>query len=91
MVVDMRVTNQNAEPLGHLTIRVRVEGIDGAEKLSHLATLDLTKARPGVGVQLAALVDGFELAEDDMVTVEVEDGLSDEALRDLPEFADLPQ
>ena len=91
MVVDMRVTNQSAEPLGHLTILVRVEGIDGAEKLSHQATLDLTKTRPGVGVQLAALVDGFELAEDDMVTVEVEDGLSDEALRDLPEFADLPQ
>lgn len=91
LVVDLRVTNQSAEKLDHLTIIVRVESADGAERLSQPVTLDLSTTRPGVGVQMAALIEDFELAEDDMVTVEITGDLTDEQLRSLPEFADLPQ
>lgn len=91
MVVDLRVTNKSTEPLDHLTILVRVEDAEGNERLSRPMTLDLSEVRPGVGVQLAALVDGFDLDETDMVMVEVEENLSPEALRALPEFSDLPQ
>lgn len=93
LVVDLRVTNQSAERLDHLTIVVRVENADGVERLSRPVTLDLSTTRPGVGVQMAALIEGFELAEDysDMVTVEITGDLTDEQLRSLPEFADLPQ
>ena len=91
LVVDLRITNQTDEPLAHLTIRVRVENIEGQELLSQLVTLDLSHARPGVGVQLAALIDDFRLDEQDQVMVEVEDGLTPEQLRALPEFADLSQ
>ena len=90
LVVDLRITNQSAEPLAHLTIRVRVEDIEGRELLSTPITLDLSEARPGVGVQLAALIDDFQLGDDDQVMVEVEDGLTGEQIRALPEFADLP-
>ena len=90
LVVDLRITNQTDEPLAHLTIRVRVENIEGQELLSQLVTLDMAHARPGVGVQLAALIDDFGLDEQDQVMVEVEDGLTPEQLRSLPEFADLP-
>ena len=91
LVVDLRITNKSAEPLAHLTIRVRVEDMEGQELLSKPVTLDLSQARPGVGVQLAALIDDFSLDEQDQVMVEVEDGLTPEQLRALPEFADLPQ
>ena len=90
LVVDLRITNKSAEPLDHLTIRVRVEDIEGKELLSTPVTLDLSKTRPGVGVQLAALIDDFRLDEQDQVMVEIEDGLTPEQLRALPEFADLP-
>lgn len=90
LVVDLRITNQSAEPLAHLTIRVRVENIEGHELLSTPITLDLSNARPGVGVQLAALIDDFQLSDEDQVMVEVEDGLTPEQIRALPEFADLP-
>ena len=91
LVVDLRITNKSAEPLAHLTVRVRVENIDGRELLSKRVTLDLSKVRPGVGVQLAALIDDFRLDEQDQVMVEIEDGLTPEQLRALPEFADLDQ
>ncbi len=91
LVVDLRITNKSAEPLDHLTIRVRVESIEGQELLSTPVTLDLSGTRPGVGVQLAALIDDFSLGEEDQVMVEIEDGLTPEQLRALPEFADLPQ
>lgn len=91
LVVDLRITNKSAEPLAHLTIRVRVEDIDGKELLSTPITLDLSNVRPGVGVQLAALIDDFQLGDQDQVMVEIEDGLTPEQLRSLPEFADLPQ
>jgi hypothetical protein len=91
LVVDLRITNKSAEPLAHLTIRVRVEDIEGEELLSTPVTLDLSKSRRGVGVQLAAVIDDFRLNEQDQVMVEVEDGLTPEQLRALPEFADLPQ
>ncbi len=90
LVVDLRITNKSAEPLAHLTIRVRVESIEGEELLSKPVTLDLSKSRRGVGVQLAAVIDDFRLNEQDQVMVEVEDGLTPEQLRALPEFADLP-
>ncbi|MEN8165077.1 MAG: hypothetical protein ABFS37_13180 [Acidobacteriota bacterium] len=90
LVVDLRITNKSAEPLAHLTIRVRVESIEGEELLSTPITLDLSESRRGVGVQLAALIDDFRLNEQDQVMVEVEDGLTPEQLRALPEFADLP-
>ena len=91
LVVDLRIANKSAEPLAHLTIRVRVEDIEGRELLSTPVTLDLSKVRPGVGVQLAALIDDFRLEEHDQVMVEIEDGLTPEQLRALPEFADLDQ
>lgn len=91
LVVDLRITNKSAEPLAHLTIKVRVEDIEGKELLSTPVTLDLSNTRPGVGVQLAALIDNFRLEEQDQVMVEIEDGLTPEQLRALPEFADLPQ
>lgn len=90
LVVDLRITNKSAEPLAHLTIRVRVENIEGHELLSTPITLDLSKARPGVGVQLAALIDDFQLSDEDQVMVEVEEGLTPEQIRALPEFKDLP-
>ena len=70
---------------------MRVEDIEGRELLSTPVTLDLSKVRPGVGVQLAALIDDFRLDEQDQVMVEIEDGLTPEQLRALPEFADLGQ
>ncbi len=89
LVVDFRITNQGTEKLNHLTVRVRVEGPDGTERLSKRVTLDLSDVRPGVGVQMAALIDDFQLDENDQVTIEVEDGLSPEELRALPEFSDI--
>ena len=83
--------NQSAERLDHLTITVRVEDADGVKRLSQPVTLDLSTTRPGVGVQMAAMIPGFELEESEMVTVEIAGDLTDEELRSLPEFADLPQ
>jgi hypothetical protein len=91
LVVDLRVTNHSAERLDHLTVNVRVEGADGGERISQPVTLDLSSTRPGVGVQLAALIDGYALADDDQVFVEIPGGLTPEELRALPEFDDLPR
>jgi len=89
IIVDLRVTNKTAEPLNHLTILVRVTGADGSEKLLKPVTLDLTGCRPGIGVQMAAIVNGFQLEEDDQVAVEIARNLSPEELRALPEFQDI--
>jgi len=91
LVVDLRVTNHSAEKLNSLTVNVRVEDVEGDERLFHPVTLDLSNTRPGVGVQMAAVIDDFELADDDMVTVEIAGDLTDEELRGLPEFADIPK
>jgi hypothetical protein len=91
LVVDLRVTNQSAERLDHLTVTVRVEDADGTERLARPVTLDLSDTRPGVGVQLAAIIDGYQLADDDQVFVEILGNLTPEELRALPEFADLPR
>ncbi len=91
LVVDLRVTNHSAERLDHLTVIVRVESSDGVERLSEPVTLDLSATRPGVGVQLAALIDNYGLADDDQVFVEILNDLGPEELRALPEFGDLPQ
>jgi hypothetical protein len=89
LVVDLRVTNQSDQKLNSLTVNVRVESADGSERIFHPVTLDLSSVRPGVGVQMAALVEGFELADDDMVMVEIAGDMTDEELRALPEFADI--
>lgn len=91
IIVDLRITNKTAEKLNHLTILVRVTGADNSEKLLKPVTLDLRDARPGVGLQLAAIVDGYTLAEDDQVAVEIARGLSPEQLRSLPEYNDLKE
>ena len=91
LVVDLRVTNHSAERLDHLTVMVRVESTDGVERLAEPVTLDLSATRPGVGVQIAALIDNYGLADDDQVFVEILNDLGPEELRALPEFADLPQ
>lgn len=89
MIVDLRVTNKLVEKLNHLTILVRVTGADGSEKLLKPVTLDLSDCQPGVGAQMAAVIDGFALADDDQVSVEIARNLSPEELRALPEFQDL--
>ena len=87
LVVDLRITNQSADPLARLTILVSVDGPDGTEKLRERITLDLTDLRPGLDTQIAALVPGFEAGEFDRIEAGIEVGLSDEELRSLPEFA----
>lgn len=89
MIVDLRITNKTSEQLDHLTVLVRVTGADGSEKLLKPMTLDLSDSRQGVGIQLAAVVHNFQLAEDDQVSVEIARNLSPEELRALPEFQDL--
>jgi len=89
LVVDLRVVNHAAEPLPHLTVAVRVVGADGAVRVERRATLDLTRARPGVGVQLAARLPGVAVEEGEQVQVELENDLPPEVLRTLPEWADV--
>ncbi len=89
LVVDLRVVNHAAEPLPHLTVKVRVIGSDGSVRLERRATLDLSRARPGVGVQLAAKLPGVSVAEGEQVQVELETDLPPEVLRTLPEWADV--
>ncbi len=89
LVVDLRVTNMGTEPLPHLTVLVELRAPDGTVKASRRVTLDLTGARPGVGIQVAANLPGVEAGPEDQVTVELESGLGDEALRSLPEFRDV--
>jgi hypothetical protein len=87
LVVDLRVTNQAADPLEKLTVLVTVDGPDGSEKLRRQVTLDLAGLRPGLDTQTAALVPGFKAGEFDRVEAGIEGGLSDEELRALPEFS----
>jgi hypothetical protein len=89
LLIDVQLANQGTEPLGQLTVLVRVSGGDGSEKLSERVALDLADVRPGIGVRRTAKVPGYELAEDDEVYVEIEANLPPEDLRTLPEFAEM--
>ena len=89
LVVDLRVTNKGTEPLPHLTVLVELRKPDGTITASKRVTLDLTGARPGVGVQVAATLPGVEAGPEDQVTVELESGLSAEGIRSLPEYRDV--
>ena len=91
LLVDLQVVNQGTQSLSSLTIFVRVRDEHGQEKLARRVTLDLTDVRPGVGVQMAAVVPGFGLAELDEVEVELEPNLPAEILRELPEFKDVAE
>jgi len=89
LIVDLRVTNRGTDPLPHLTVLVQLRAPDGTITASKRVTLDLAGARPGVGVQVAATLPGVEAGPEDQVTVELESGLSDEAVRTLPEYRDV--
>ncbi|MCP4899304.1 MAG: hypothetical protein GY906_20255 [bacterium] len=90
LLVDVQVTNQGTDKINTLTVLVRVRGEGGVEKIAERVSLDLSNVRPGVGVQMAAVIPGVALEETDEVTVELEANLSPEVLRSLPEFADVP-
>jgi hypothetical protein len=89
LLVDLNVANQGTEPLSALTVLVRVRGGDGAERLAERVTAPLDDLRPGIGRQIAVRVPGYELREDDELTVELEPNLPPEVLRQLPEWADV--
>lgn len=89
LLVDVQVTNQGVDKLNTLTVLVQVRGEGGLEKARERISLDLSNVRPGVGVQMAAVLPGVFLEETDEVTVELEANLSPEDLRSLPEFADI--
>lgn len=88
LLVDVQVVNQGTEPLGRLTILVKVRGSDGADKLIERVTFDLEGMRPGVGERRTATVPGYALAEDDEVYVEIEANLTDEDVHTLPEWSE---
>jgi len=87
LLVDLQVANQGGVALEHLTVLVQVYGPDGEQKTSKRVTLDLSGVQPGIGARVSALLPGVELLDDDEVTVELEQGLSPEDLRGLPEYA----
>ena len=89
LIVDLRVTNKGTTPLKHLTVLIEVHAPDGTLKASRRATLDLSGATPGVGIQVAATLPGVSLDENDQVTVELEPNLPAKVLRSLPEYHDL--
>lgn len=89
MLVDVEVVNHATEPLDRLTMLVTVRDADDELKASKRVTLDLSDLRPGVGVQVGAVVPGVVAEEGDEVTVEIEPNLSEEELRSLPEYADV--
>ena len=89
LLVDLNIANQGTEPLSSLTVRVRVRGIDGIERLSERVTVPLDDLRPGIGRQQDVRIAGFALEEDDEITVKIEPNLPEEVLRNLPEFADV--
>ena len=89
LLVDLNIANQGTEPLSNLTIRVRVRGVDGIERLSERVTVPLDDLRPGIGRQQDVRIAGFALEDDDEITVEIEPNLPPEVLRSLPEFADV--
>ena len=88
-MVDLQVINKGTEVLSYLTVLVCVDGIDGEKRLRQRVSLDLEGVRPGIGERRAAMVEGFVLAEDDVVFVELEPNLPADDLRSLPEFADV--
>ncbi len=89
LVVDLRVVNKGADHLDNLTVRVTVRAPDGTEKLSRRVTLDLSGARPGVGVQLAATIPDVDVDPDDEVMVELESQVPPEVLRTFPEYREV--
>ena len=89
LLVDLNIANQGTEPLSNLTVRVRVRGVDGIERLSERVTVPLDDLRPGIGRQQDVRIAGFALTDDDEITVEIEPNLPPEVLRQLPEFADV--
>lgn len=90
-VVDLRVVNHSDEPLRHLTVMIRVVGPDGSITAEKRATLDLSGARPGVGIQTAAKVPGLAIGDKDQVQVELESGLPPKVLHSFPEWTDLAE
>ena len=89
LLVDLNVANQGTEPLSALTVLVRVKGPDGAERFAERVAVPLDDLRPGVGRQIAVQLPGYELRDDDELTVELEPNLPPEVLRSLPEWADV--
>lgn len=89
LLVDLNVANQGTEPLSALTVLVRVKGPDGAERFAERVTVPLDDLRPGIGRQIAVRLPGYELRDDDELTVELETKLPAEVLRSLPEWADV--
>ena len=59
LIVDLHVANQGTEPLGQLTVLLRIQGGDDTEKLSQRVTLDLADLRPGVGERRQGNQAGF--------------------------------
>ena len=88
-VVDLHVVNRGTEPLPHLTVMIRVVGPDGTVVTERRTTLDLSEARPGVGIQTAGRVPGLEVGPEDQVQVELESGLPPDVLHSLPEWRDV--
>jgi hypothetical protein len=89
LIVDLNIANQGTEPLSRLTVLVRVRGAGGVERLARRVTVPLEDLRPGIGRQQDVRIEGFALAEDDEVTVELEPNLPPEVLHELPEWADV--
>ncbi|MCU0304732.1 MAG: hypothetical protein MUC56_11815 [Thermoanaerobaculales bacterium] len=89
LLVDLNVANQGTEPLSRLTVLVRVRGAGGVERLAQRVTIPLEDLRPGIGRQQDVRIEGFALAEDDELTVELEPNLPPEVLHELPEWADV--
>jgi hypothetical protein len=89
LLVDLNVANQGTEPLSNLTVLVRVHGGMGNERLAQRVAVPLDDLRPGIGRQQDVRIAGFALEDDDEITVEIENNLTPEDLRTLPEFADV--
>jgi hypothetical protein len=89
LLVDLNVANQGTEPLSGLTVLVQVTGPDGAERLSQRVTVPLKDLRPGIGRQQDVRIPGFELGDDDELTVTIEPNLTPEELHSLPEWKDV--
>ncbi len=89
LLVDLNVANQGTEPLNSLTVLVRVTSGLGNERLAQRVAVPLDDLRPGIGRQQDVRIAGFALEDDDEITVEIENNLTPEDLRTLPEFADV--
>jgi len=89
LLVDLNVANQGTEPLSALTVLARVTGPDGSVRLKKRVTVPLKDLRPGIGRQVAVRIPGYELQEDDELTVEIEPNLPPDELHSLPEWSDV--